>query len=137
MRGVSVSRNPEGGASSSEPSPYTLHPTYPTDEPLRSLAQIAGIHRALPSKNNSSGMFNTIVVANHVRPCTKELASDAFTREDVENIKVRVPPLLARLPTRRLVRLGQAVAVCCPPAHACSASTHCARRAAAGFRQAQ
>ena len=33
-------------------------------------------------------MFNTIVVANHVRPCTKELASDAFTREDVENIKV-------------------------------------------------
>eukprot|EP00966_Prymnesium_polylepis_P105654 2446964-Prymnesium_polylepis.1 len=34
-------------------------------------------------------MFNTIVVANHVRPCTKELASDAFTREDVENIKVR------------------------------------------------
>ncbi|KAL1495133.1 hypothetical protein AB1Y20_016999 [Prymnesium parvum] len=49
--------------------------------------QVVGIHRALPSKSNSSGMFNTLLLANHVRPCTKELASDAFTREDVLNIK--------------------------------------------------
>ncbi|KAL3916148.1 MAG: hypothetical protein SGPRY_006945 [Prymnesium sp.] len=49
--------------------------------------RVVGIHRALPSKNNSSGMFNCLVISNHLRPCTKELANDAFTREDVGNIK--------------------------------------------------
>lgn len=54
--------------------------------------QVVGIYRALPSKHNSSGMFNTLLIANHIRPCTKELASDTFTREDVVNIKVPSPP---------------------------------------------
>ena len=49
--------------------------------------QVSGIHRALPSKANSSGMFRTLLLANALRGLTAELAHDAFTREDLENIR--------------------------------------------------
>jgi DNA replication licensing factor MCM3 len=47
----------------------------------------SGIHRALPSKANQSGMFKTVLLANSCRMLTRELASDGFTREDLENIR--------------------------------------------------
>ena len=47
---------------------------------------VSGIHRALPSKANQSGMFKTLLLANALLQLTRELAHDAFTREDLENI---------------------------------------------------
>ena len=49
--------------------------------------QVAGIHRALPSKSNQTGMFKTLLLANALRPLTHELAHDAFTKEDLTNIR--------------------------------------------------
>jgi DNA replication licensing factor MCM3 len=49
--------------------------------------QVAGVHRALPSKANQSGMFRTILLGNHIRQLTEELGSSAFTPDDVHNIK--------------------------------------------------
>ena len=49
--------------------------------------QVSGLHRALPSKANQSGMFRTVLLANALRQLTREMGSDAFTREDLENIR--------------------------------------------------
>ena len=49
--------------------------------------QVSGIHRALPSKSNQSGMFRTLLLCNALKPVTHTLAHDAFTREDLENIR--------------------------------------------------
>ena len=49
--------------------------------------QVSGIHRALPSKSNQSGMFRTLLLCNALKPITHTLAHDAFTREDLENIR--------------------------------------------------
>ena len=49
--------------------------------------QVAGIHRALPSKANSSGMFRTLVLGNYLRPLTKHLGSSEVTEDDIEHIK--------------------------------------------------
>jgi len=49
--------------------------------------QVAGIHRALPSKSNQSGMFRTIVIGNNVVSLTKHTGSSEFTAEDIENMK--------------------------------------------------
>ena len=35
--------------------------------------QISGIHRALPSKSNQSGMFRTLLLANSLRQLTREV----------------------------------------------------------------
>jgi DNA replication licensing factor MCM3 len=48
---------------------------------------LSGVYRALPSKANSSGMFRTIVVGNHVRHLTKGASIGTFTSEDVKNCK--------------------------------------------------
>lgn len=49
--------------------------------------QIAGVHRALPAKANHSGMFRTVLLANSLRQLTHELAHDAFTKDDLTNIR--------------------------------------------------
>jgi DNA replication licensing factor MCM3 len=61
--------------------------------------QVSGIHRALPSKANQSGMFKTLLLANAVRPLTRELSHDAFTKEDLTNIRMlsKAPDVLHQL----------------------------------------
>ena len=61
--------------------------------------QVSGIHRALPSKANQSGMFKTLLLANAVRPLTRELSHDAFTKEDLTNIRMlsKAPDVLQQL----------------------------------------
>mmetsp|Transcript_11666 Transcript_11666/g.19634 ORF Transcript_11666/g.19634 Transcript_11666/m.19634 type:complete len:666 (-) Transcript_11666:183-2180(-) len=49
--------------------------------------QVAGIHRALPSQANATGMFKTIVLGNHVRLLTKDTATALYTEDDIDNIK--------------------------------------------------
>ena len=48
---------------------------------------LSGIHRALPSKGSTTGMFATIVLGNNLRHFSKELTQGAFHEEDIANIK--------------------------------------------------
>jgi len=48
---------------------------------------LSGIHRALPSKGSTTGMFQTVVLGNNMRHFSKELSSGAFHEQDIANIK--------------------------------------------------
>ena len=44
---------------------------------------LSGIHRALPSKGSTTGMFATIVLGNNLRHFSKELTQGAFHEEEL------------------------------------------------------
>jgi len=48
---------------------------------------LSGIHRALPSKGSTTGMFATVVLGNNLRHFSKELTQGAFHEQDIANIK--------------------------------------------------
>jgi DNA replication licensing factor MCM3 len=51
-------------------------------------AQVIGVYRALPNKQNgaTNGLFHTVIIANNVRTLSKELDSP-LTVEDVQQIR--------------------------------------------------
>ena len=48
---------------------------------------MCGIFRALPAKQNSTGMYRTLVLGNHVRLLSKEATAGECTDTDVKNIR--------------------------------------------------
>jgi len=61
--------------------------------------QVSGIHRALPSKSKQSGMFRTVLLANHIRQLSADMSDQAFTKDDLANIRdlARSPDVLQQL----------------------------------------